>query len=88
MWFFDSKKGQYIEIHYPFLFSFKERLINCQPPRWYYHLSYNITPRTYLDAVFRQKLQAVNRKFQEVSENYARRRINTPHRDIKRRTTT
>jgi len=39
------------------LFSFnQERLINCQSPRWYYHLSYNITPRTDLDVSYREEL--------------------------------
>ena len=34
----------------------RKRLINCQSPRWYYHLSYNITPRTDLDVNFLEEL--------------------------------
>jgi hypothetical protein len=64
-----------------------ERLIICQPPRWYYHLSYNITPRTYLDARFGQKLHELSDKSPKIFKYIPHRKEKTPHHAIKRRTT-
>jgi hypothetical protein len=56
-----------------FFVCLRVRLINCQSPRWYYHLSYNITPRTYFDAAFRLRLPAGKIFINAKKNNKARR---------------